>query len=88
MSYQAAKIEHVLMINGSPAERYGDDDLIALVKNEQKAVDELKEVRPESQHITDRIRKHEQSVDALVKILDTRKVTLLDAADGETPAEG
>lgn len=89
MSYQAAKIANVLMLNGSPAERYTDDDLISFVKSEQKAIEELKEVNVDSQHIRDRITKHEQSIAALVEILDTRKVDLLEsAADDGEPATG
>lgn len=84
-NYQAAKIEKVLLINGSKADNYSDNDLIELVKREQKAVDELREVKPESQHIQDRIAKHEAAVLAIVNVLDTRKVEPFAPVDA--PAE-
>ena len=84
MSYQAAKIASVLMINGTAAKAYSDDDLIGLVNAEQEAVKKLKEVVPESSHISARIAKHEEATKALIVVLDSRKVEPLVAAQEET----
>ena len=83
MSYQPAKVERTLMINGSPAKNYSDDDLVALVAKEQEAAETLGEIKPPSEHIAARIDNHEAAAKAIIEVLDTRKVKPLNGADDE-----
>lgn len=67
------EIKNVTLINGKDATTYSVDQLVDLIKNEEKNVERLGEVKTESKAIAKLKEKHQANIKALTELLDNRE---------------
>ena len=68
-------VEQVTMINGTPADKHTDDDIICLIKQQEYAIGELSRVKVKSEAITAKKAEMRKVLKRLVIVLDKRCVT-------------
>jgi hypothetical protein len=63
---------NVTLINNTKAESYSDDQLLDFIRDLENKIEGLKQIKAKSNKITSLIKKHQDTIDALVKELDSR----------------
>jgi hypothetical protein len=66
------EVKVVTQINQENADVLSDNAIIELIKDEQAAIDALKEVKVDSRFIGKQVIKHQEAIAALVAVLDAR----------------
>lgn len=75
MQFKTLKIESQTLINGTPADKFSDDQLISLLEEQKAQLASLKamtEEGPTSKLVTEKLAATEKQITALIAYMDTR----------------